>query len=34
MNILAVFRSRTQTLGFAEELKRYGVPVQIGRAHV
>lgn len=29
MNILAVFRSRTQTLGFAEELKRYGVPVQI-----
>lgn len=29
MNILAVFRSRTQTLGFTEELIRCGVPAQI-----
>ncbi len=29
MNILAVFRSRTQTLGFTEELTRCGVPAQV-----
>lgn len=28
MNILAVFRSRAQTMEFCAELKKYGIPVQ------
>lgn len=28
MNILAVFRSRSQTMEFCAELKKYGIPVQ------